>query len=241
MRSSRSGAERTAFLLRKPFAHRGLHGGEVIENSRCAFDAAIKLGHGIELDVQISYDGEAIVFHDYDLDRLTAAQGPLAARTTEALRRVTLSGSGEPLAPLPEVLAHVAGRVPVLIEVKLRRGPVAPLCRAVLRALSRYRGQAAVMAFNPRVPRWFARHAPRVTRGLVVTEQATSGSWLARRASLWLARPDFLAYDIASLPSATSRRWRAAGRPLLSWTVRTDDQRANAAIVADQIIYERTP
>ena len=74
-------SDRVAFLKAQPFAHRGLHGLGVVENSRAAFRAAIARGHGIETDVQGARDGEAMVFHDSTLDRLTASAGALAAHT----------------------------------------------------------------------------------------------------------------------------------------------------------------
>jgi glycerophosphoryl diester phosphodiesterase len=116
---------------------------------------------------------------------------------------------------------------------------VAAVSRAVERALSGYGGDVAVMSFNPEVARWFSIHAPDRLRGLVVTE--AKRRWrgtLARHAALWRARPDFLAYDIRDLPSRFAARQRARGLPVLTWTCRSDDDRARATLHADQIIYE---
>ncbi len=234
-------AKRVAFLSGRSFAHRGLYGGGLIENSRAAFHAAIAIGHGIECDVQAARDGEAFVFHDDTLDRLTAEHGPLATRAASALDRVLLNGTGEALPRLTEMLSLVAGRVPLLIEVKARRGAVGPLCLSVRRALEGYRGPVAVMSFNPEVARWFARHGSRITRGLVVSEQG-KGGWrgrIERRLSLWHAKPDFLAYDVRDLPSRFAAAARARGLPLLTWTVRGTEAEAAAALHADATIYER--
>lgn len=234
---SPSRATRLAELFAKPFAHRGRHGAGIVENSRAAFRAAIEAGHGIELDVQGSGDGEAIVFHDYELGRLTDSQGRLAERTTVQLAAIPLRGEGEGLPTLTEVLALVDGRAPLLIEVKSPGRRVAALSGAVARALDSYIGPVAVMSFNPGVARWFARHRPEMLRGLVVTEEGKPGrGWLKRRLSLWWSKPDFLAYDIRDLPS---RFAAASGLPVGTWTVRTEAQRATAAQHADQIIYER--
>jgi glycerophosphoryl diester phosphodiesterase len=239
MRLSPSRATRLDALFAKPFAHRGLHGAGVIENSRAAFQAAIAVGHGIELDVQASGDGEAIVFHDYELGRLTAAQGKLAGMTAAALAAIPLRGEREGLPRLVEILALIDGRAPLLIEVKSPGRRVAALSGAVARALDSYLGPVAVMSFNPGVPRWFARHRPDVLRGLVVTEEGRPDRGrLKRRLSLWWSRADLLAYDIRDLPSAFAA---ASGLPVGTWTVRTEAQRATAARHADQIIYEREP
>lgn len=235
-------ARRVAFLSAQPFAHRGLHGAGIPENSRAAFRAAIAAGHGIECDIQPARDGTPFVFHDDDLDRLTDDHGPVAARTPAQLSAIPLRGGDEGIPRLDEVLALVDGRVPLLIEIKAPDRHVAPLCQSVRHALGGYRGAVAVMSFNPLVARWFHDHAQRIVRGLVVTEEGRKGlrGALTRRLSLARARPDFLAYDIRDLPSRFAGRARAKGLPVLTWTVRSDAQRATAAASADQIIYERT-
>ena len=236
MPSSPSRQARLEALFAKPFAHRGLHGGRVIENSRAAFRAAIQAGHGIELDVQASADGEAIVFHDYELGRLTDGSGRLAELSAEALGAIPLRGESAGLPILREILDLIGGRAPLLIEVKSPGRRVAALSGAVRRALAGYDGPVAVMSFNPSVPRWFAADAPEVLRGLVVTEEGRSErNRLKRRLSLMWSKADFLAYDIRDLPS---RFAAASGLPVATWTVRSEAQRATAAVHADQIIYE---
>lgn len=236
---SPSRTERLQELFAQPFAHRGLHGAGVTENSRTAFRAAIEAGHGIELDVQASADGEAIAFHDYVLERLTDAKGKLAEMSAEALTAIPLKGEREGLPTLAEILTLIDGRAPLLIEVKSPGRRVAALSGAVARALESYGGSVAVMSFNPAVPRWFARHSPHLLRGLVVTEEGKpQRNGLKRRLSLWWSRADFLGYDIRDLPS---RFASGSGLPVATWTVRTSAQSATAAAHADQIIYEREP
>jgi glycerophosphoryl diester phosphodiesterase len=236
MPSSPSRQAELAALIAKPFAHRGLHGDGRIENSRAAFEAAIAAGQGIELDVQASADGEAMVFHDYDLERLTEGEGALRTLGAAELGRIGLKGSDETIPTLAEILALVAGRAPLLIEVKSPNRRVAGLTRAVLRALEDYRGPVAAMSFNPAIGRRLARLAPRLLRGLVVTEEKRPRrKRIRRRLALWWSRPDFLAYDLRDLPS---RFAAASGLPVLTWTVRSEDDRTRAARYADQIIYE---
>lgn len=235
------------FLTRTPFAHRGLHGGGIVENTRAAFEAAIAAGHGIETDVQASRDGLAMVCHDYELDRLAGRPGRLADFAASELEAMAITGCDETIPRLETILALVGGRVPLLIEVKARDRRVGEFCRAIAAALAGYAGAAAVMSFNPEVGRWFARHAPATARGLVVTEQGEKGvagrltGSMQRSLSVLRARPDFLAYDIRDLPSAFAGALRRRGLPLLTWTVRTEEQRATAAAHADQIIYEALP
>ncbi|TFI60011.1 glycerophosphodiester phosphodiesterase [Sphingomonas parva] len=240
MRSSRSGRPDPYLLAVVPVAHRGLHGNGRVENSRAAFEAAIAAGHGIELDVQASRDGEAMVFHDARLDRLTAETGLVSARTAGELSGITLLGSDDSILPLAKVLRLVGGRVPLLIEAKAPRGNAAVLARAVAQTLEDYRGAVGVMSFNPGVPHWLERHAPQVLRGLVVSEAEKRGlrGRLERLASLAWAEPDFLAYDVRDLPSKLAGAFREAGKPLLTWTVRSEADRARAGAHADQVIHE---
>lgn len=233
--------ERVAFLKAQPYAHRGLHGRKVIENSRAAFRAAIALGHGIELDVQAARDGEAMVFHDATLERLTGASGAIGAHTPDQLAQICLRGTNETIAQLPEILALIGGAVPVLIEIKAKGARVAALCLSVRRALEGYRGAAAIMSFNPLVGAWFAENAARIVRGLVVTEEDKRGAkgWVERWASLAKAKPDFLAYDVRDLPSSFASAARARGIPVLTWTVRNADAERRAFAHADEAIYEK--
>jgi glycerophosphoryl diester phosphodiesterase len=243
MPSSRSRPAELQALGAKPFAHRGLHGGGRIENSRAAFAAAIEAGFGIELDVQLNGDGVAMVFHDYRLDRLTETVGDVAARSAAELAGIRLRSTDEPIPTLAEILDLIAGRAPLLIEMKSPDRHVRALCGAVDAALASYVGPVGVMSFNPEVGRWFARHRPERLRGLVVTENGRSGRLgrIKRNLSLWRARPDFLAYDIRDLPSDVAALARFDGTPVFTWTVRSDEDRARGAEHADQIIFEQLP
>jgi glycerophosphoryl diester phosphodiesterase len=232
---------RVAFLKAQPYAHRGLHGAGIVENSRAAFRAAIAIGHGIELDVQSARDGEAMVFHDATLDRLTDATGDVMARTPAELAQITLRGTDEPIATLPEILSLIGGRVPVLIEVKAKGTHVAPLCLSVRRALEGYTGPAAIMSFNPLVGQWFRENAIRIVRGLVVSEEDKRNltGQLERWGSMMTAKPDFLAYDVRDLPSKFAAAARARGIPVLTWTVRDAEAERRAFAHADEAIYEK--
>jgi glycerophosphoryl diester phosphodiesterase len=181
-----------------------------------------------------------MVFHDYELDRLTIEQGPVAARTAAELQAIRLYVFNEVMPRLAQALETIDARVPLLIELKSPDRRVARLCRSVAAALEGYRGGVGVMSFNPQVGGWFARHAPAVLRGLVVTERGKRGvrGRIERRLSLWRSRADFLAYDLRDLPSPFAAAARARGLPVYTWTVRTEADRARAAAHADQIIFE---
>jgi glycerophosphoryl diester phosphodiesterase len=234
--------DRTAWLGKCDYAHRGLHGGGVPENSRAAFAAALDAGMGIECDVQETRDGRAVVFHDFTAGRLI--EGGEAIRDLsigELTQRALIGGNGECVPTLCDLTALVAGRAPLLIEIKTKRERrVSRLCLAVRRALEGYRGPVAVMGFDPRVGAWFRRHAPQIVRGLVVTEEdarSVRGGW-ARHGAVWTAKPDFLAYDVRDLPSTFAAAQRARGLKVLTWTVKTPALRETARAHADAAIAE---
>ena len=233
--------DRVSWIGGQAYAHRGLHGPGVPENSPAAFAAAIERGMGIELDVQRSSDGQAMVFHDWELDRLTGETGPLEQLTAAQLSAIRLTGGEDTIPTLRQVLDQIGGRVPLLIEVKSRRDMRVPsVCLAVLRVQEGYRGPHAVMSFDPRVPKWFKRYAPLTVRGLVITEENdhTLLSRLRRRLSLWSASPHFLAYDIRDLPSRFAAAQRGRGLPVVTWTVRSPELLARAELHADAPIAE---
>jgi len=249
--SSRSPDLPAAFLA-APLAHRGLHARAAgrIENSRAAFAAAIAAGYGIEMDIQASSDGEAMVFHDDEMPRLTGLPGLVRDYVAAQLGATPLLGGGESVPTLAEVLALVAGRAPLLIEIKDQDGAlgpdVGPLEQRVADLLSRYDGPVALMSFNPHSVAALAEAAPGRPRGL--TTCAFDGAdWSLpdyRRAEL-AALSDaertgasFVSHDRRDLANPALARLKAEGLPVLTWTVRSPAEEAAARAVADNITFE---
>jgi glycerophosphoryl diester phosphodiesterase len=223
------------------FAHRGLHGPGVPENSLAAAEGAIARGMGIECDVQMSADGVPMVFHDWDLVRLTENEGLVGAFSADALQGMALRGTDQNPPRLDLFLAIIAGRVPLLIEIKsMSAYDVERSCRAVAQEIADYSGAIAVMSFDPRVPSWFAENASDTVGGLVGTdsyENGFEGVWREPRARA-AAAPDFLAIDVRDLHRPEAAAWRTGGKPLLTWTVRSPETRATGLALADALIAE---
>lgn len=231
---------RVAWLKGVTYAHRGLHGQGRTENSPSAFRAAVDAGLGIECDIQRSLDDCPMVFHDWDFGRLLARPDE-GERVVAADWRALRYANGDAPMTLPELLDLVAGKVPILIEIKSRPGyDVEWSCLFVIDALRDYDGLHAVMSFDPRVSRWLRLHSPATVRGLVVTEERTQGlrGSTERHLGLWRAEPDFLAYDVRDLPSRFAAAQRERGLPVLTWTVRTKALLDRARIYADGFIAE---
>lgn len=233
------------WLTARPVAHRGLHDTAegVIENTPQAFRAAIEGGYAIECDVQLSGDGEAMVFHDATLERLTLEQGALRARRADELKAVRFKHTTDRMIALSDLCALVAGRVPLIVEIKSDFSGHTRLAARTAEILQGYAGKAAAMSFDPAMVSALRERAPSLTRGLVAENPARNEAVRARvfrylRAALQ-AEPDFLAWSVNDLPSAPPCIVRfAPGKPLLTWTVRTKEQRSLAARYASQMIFE---
>ncbi|KAJ8136018.1 hypothetical protein OY671_010769, partial [Metschnikowia pulcherrima] len=171
--------------------------------------------------VQRTSDGQAMVFHDWDLDRSTDAAGAIIDHSSTQLGAIASSGAdGEHIPTLRQMLDSVAGRAPSSIEIKSRRDSrVAPLCSAVRRVSEGYRGDVAVMSFDPRVPAWFRRYSPHIVHGLVVTEEGrrTSFARARRHSASWHGKPQFLAHDVRDSPSRFAALQRRRGSPVSTW------------------------
>lgn len=242
-----------AFVAR-PLAHRALHGPGRAENSLDAVRAAVAAGYGIEIDLQLSADGQAMVFHDATLDRLTAAHGPLSARNAAELADIALRGGGGTIPTLAQVLQAVAGRVPLLIELKDQTGTLSAgpdrLEQAAAAALTGYAGPVAVMSFNPQSVAAMARLAPDVARGLTTCAfadadwPAPTPDMAARRerlraiADFGPVGASFISHDWRDLGAGAVTSLRAQGVPVLCWTIRSPQQEAIARLGADNITFE---
>ncbi|GAA6176303.1 glycerophosphodiester phosphodiesterase family protein [Sulfitobacter pacificus] len=235
-----------------PLAHRALHdvNDGRPENSRAAIRAAIVAGYGIEIDVQLSADGAAMVFHDYALDRLTGQTGPIRLRGASELAKIPLTGGEEGIPDLTEVLDLVAGQVPLLVELKDQDGgmgpDVGPLEHAVADALAGYAGPLAVMSFNPHSVARMAQLLPDVPRG-IVTSAYRYNDWPLPRATCDHLRaiPDydrtgacFISHEVDDLSAPRVAALKEQGAMICCWTVRSAAQEQEARKIADNITFE---
>lgn len=242
-------------FLRLPLAHRGLHdrAAGLVENSLAAAAAAIAAGYGIECDLQLSADGEAMVFHDETLERLTPESGPVSGRSAAELGRIPLraAADGDTIPTFAALLALVRGRVPLLVELKDQTGSLGPgdsaLAARAAACLEGYAGPVALMSFNPHAVAAAAEAAPETPRGLTTCRfrpEDWPGVPAARLAALD-AIPDFdrtgssfVSHHFRSLDMAPVRALRARGLPVLSWTIRSPAEEDEARKGADNITFE---
>ena len=241
-----------AEFLHTPIAHRALHdtSDNRPENSRAAIRAAVDAGYGIEIDLQLSADNRAMVFHDYDMKRLTGQPGPIRQITADQAQTTQLLHATDGIPTLDEVLDIVAGRVPLLIEFKDQDGAmgtdIGPLEADAVRALQGYDGPLALMSFNPNSVAELARLAPQIPRGIVSCAYDPKG-WplpaqtcdhLRAIADFDRVGAGFISHEAADLPRARVADLKAQGVPVLCWTIRSPEQEAEARKIADNVTFE---
>jgi glycerophosphoryl diester phosphodiesterase len=239
------------WLTARPVAHRGLHDRTrgIIENMPGAAQAAIDGNFGIECDIQLTADGEAMVHHDDALGRLTEGSGALLEMSAAELKAVKFKDTSERMMSLGDLCALVKGRVPLVIEVKSHFDGDRKLVKRMAEVLAAYSGPVVGMSFDPDQVLALREMMPELPRGIIaqrsyndeywkkLTEKQRSGMLQLRHA--FRTRPHFVAYWVDQLPAPAP--WIARnlfGLPLLTWTVRTAEQRERAGRYADQMIFE---
>jgi glycerophosphoryl diester phosphodiesterase len=237
------------FITARPIAHRGLHDFSkgVVENTSSAFAAAIAKGYAIECDLQLTKDGEAVVFHDEHLERLTEGHGMVKDLTTVEMKQRVIRNSTDRVQTLAELLAQVQGRVPLVIELKSHWDGDERLAERAITLLKSYAGPYCLMSFDPDAIAAVRRLSPDAIRGIVA--ERVDGSYygflpLAKQMELRTfshlarTRPDFVSFYYEQLPWAPITALRAAGMPVITWTIRSPQQAVMAMRCSDQITFE---
>lgn len=230
------------WLVETPIAHRGLHDKKAPENSLAAFKNAIEKGYSIELDVQMLSDGTVVVFHDDSLSRMTGNDGYIKFLTKDDLKMLTLKDSKETIPTLEDVLEFVDGRTPLFIEIK-NRSKVGELEQRVIDILKGYKGDFAIIAFNPMVLSYFKEHAPKMLRGQLsgsfkgeklsfFKKWALRAMWMTKKADL----ANFIMYEAKALPCSHVRKFKKL--PLIAWTVKTQQEYLRVVKYSDNVAFE---
>jgi glycerophosphoryl diester phosphodiesterase len=241
---------RLQWLIERPIAHRGLHdiSSGVVENTASAFKAAIAGNYAIETDLQISADGEAMVHHDYALGRLTDGEARLSSLPATQIKTARFKASDDRIMVLGELCDLVAGRVPLVIELKSDFNSDTRLAARAAEVLKNYAGPFALMSFDPAQICAVRELAPDFMRGIVAASRfvhaggrpITRWQWLQLTYLLHApsTRPHFVSYAADDLPSVTTTAVRMLGVPLITWTIRSEEQRRRAMRHCDQVTFE---
>jgi glycerophosphoryl diester phosphodiesterase len=237
------------WLVEKPIAHRGLHSVNkgIVENCESAFAEAIKHGYAIECDIELTKDGEAVIFHDDEIDRLMDGQGMVKTFTTSELKQKQYRQGKDQIQTLAELLEQVDGRSTMVIEIKSLWDDDMTLTNRALDILANYNGPHALMSFDPHIVACIAERSPITVRGITadrVVDPYYNILSLPRRlemqsfSHLPRSKPHFVSFDAAGLPFAAVSEIRERGHPVVSWTIRSPEQAAQALRYSDQITFE---
>ncbi|MTI16391.1 glycerophosphodiester phosphodiesterase [Rhodobacteraceae bacterium RKSG542] len=242
-----------SWLFARPIAHRGYHSKEdgIIENTPSAVQAAVDKNFGIEVDLQQTLDDEALVFHDDTLERLTENEGTVSQLSLSELRGCKMRGTNDPIWRLEELLELVDGKVPLTIELKslYKEEGQNGFLDHIGKALSQYKGSAAIKSFDPRMLKYMRARYPEIVRGAVSMthpgpSEAEHFNWIelrliSRMLHMVGTEPHFISYFVNDLPVPLlpmMHKWRTL--PVMTWTVRTAEQRQKAATYANQMVFE---
>lgn len=238
------------WLFNTPIAHRGIHNDKYPENSMPAYKAAIDKKKNIEIDVHLTSDGEVVVFHDADLERMCGEKIKISDIPSQSLSNYKLKGTEYTIPLLVDLFELIQGQVGLLIEIKHLFGSCDELCSKLYELIKGYKGNVAIQSFAPKVVKWFKNNAPEIPRGLLATsynEMKVANfvkkglnimTKLLGNTVLKKIKPDFIAYNINSFPSDRLRKLREEGMPFLTWTVKNPEQLEFAKDWADNVIFE---
>lgn len=232
-------------FTKTPLAHRGLHDAHLSENSLGAFKAAVDHGYGIEMDVHTLKDGGLVVVHDNNLKRVTGFDVNVEDLSEADLKRYPLLIGGETIPTFKQLLEVVAGKVPLLVELKVTGDFNPELPKRVLFALEGYPHpeNIALESFQPYCMKWLRENTIKYPLGQLASNkldgQTKMVQWLFRTLFVcYISKPDFVAYDILYMPSRFVKRARRRGHPIVAWTVDTMEKYELSRKYADNVIFE---
>ena len=237
----------TSYFHTKMYAHRGLHGNGVPENSLTAFRLARENGYGVELDVQMTKDKQLVVFHDGNLKRMTGADGYLRDYTYEELSKLRLLDSDEQI-PLFEDVLSTLGNTDLICEIKGDNGNKCyELCEKTLSALRNYKGSFCIESFSPFLVRWFKKNHPEIIRGQLSCDFSgdLNMSWIQRFTMTHLlvnilSRPDFVAYKHQDIDNFGVKLCKRLYKPfMVAWTAKGEEEQKSAWGSFDSVIFEQ--
>lgn len=226
------------WLLNRPVAHRGLWGGEIIENSLTAYRNAVEKGYPIEIDLYVTKDGKLVSFHDSTLKRMTGADGYIYEKTLAELKQLQLLGTDERIPTFDEVLEIAENKVPLLIEIKDQ--PDKTIVEKTVERLKSYKGEFALQSFNPLYINKVKKLAPQFIRGILATQDAGKKSaitnYIVKKMPLnFLIKPDFISYDYKGIPKYAKKTKKM---PVISWTITSKEIETTVRPFIDNIIFE---
>lgn len=231
--------KKDCWLISKPIAHRGLWGGDIIENSITAYKNACDKGYPIEIDVYITTDNKIVSFHDSNLKRMTGVDALITDKTLAELKELSLLNSNEKIPTLNEILSICENKSPLLIEIKNQKNGY-DCVKEVVNLLKNYKGEFAIQSFNPFYIKKVKELAPDFIRGILGTNKKESKKWTENFAVKhmpfnFMIKPDFISYNYSALPL---KKRKVKNKAVLAWTVTDQTAYDSVKPYANNIIFE---
>ncbi len=230
------------WLTNQKIAHRGLHDKDCPENTLSAFGKAIEHNYAVEIDIQMTKDGQLVVFHDYDLERLTGLKGDITLVDYDYIKDATVCNSQEKIPTFEEFLHFIDGKIPVLIEIKHHK-KVGVVEGKIAELLRQYKGQFAVQSFNPFIVKWFKHHAPEFIRGQLASDlkDDIAAQWqknfIRYLCMTKINGSQFISYDVSDIKRKQILR-KKKKMPIIMWTVRSEQDLEDTKGYYDNYIFE---
>lgn len=227
-----------SWLTAQPIAHRGYHdlNKTIWENTLSAFSRAVENGYAIECDLQYTADSVPVVFHDDDMQRLCGIKGDIRAKTAGELGLIAIGGTADKVPTLGQLLRLVKGRVPIVLELKGRRGDDEGFADAVLETLESYEGPIALMSFD----HWLLKDlkALKAPYPVGLTAGGINEAEFAVHEEAMQLGLDFISYFYRDLPNSFITKQQSLGRAIITWTVRDQEAVEHTFKYADQMTFE---
>ena len=228
----------------KFIAHRGLFDREKIpENSMLAFDKALEKGYSIEIDVNMTQDGYIVVFHDNSLKRMTGIKNDITTMTLSEIKKLKLLGTENKIPTFEDVLLQVAGKVPILIEVK-PNSKYKELMKKLINLLEKYNGKYSIQSFDPRIVYWLKKNTPHILRGQISSKNIREVKsrilkiLLGKMVFNIITKPNFISYQYLSINKKIYKKQKSKGREVIAWTLKNKEDYEKIRDNCDMVIFE---
>ena len=228
----------------KFIAHRGLFDREKIpENSMLAFDKALEKGYSIEIDVNMTQDGYIVVFHDNSLKRMTGIKNDITTMTLSEIKKLKLLETENKIPTFEDVLLQVAGKVPILIEVK-PNSKYKELMKKLINLLEKYNGKYSIQSFDPRIVYWLKKNTPHISRGQISSKNIREVKsrilkiLLGKMVFNIITKPNFISYQYLSINEKFYKKQKNKGREVIAWTLKNKEDYEKIRDYCDMVVFE---
>ena len=212
------------FLKRSLIAHKGVHNSQIPENTIPAFTKSVDKNYIIELDIHILKDNTIVVYHDYNLLKLCGVNKVIETLSYAQLFKTKIKNKYT-IPTLEQVMRIVAGKVPILIEVKDMNNN-SKFEEGLVKILDNYKGEFAIQSMNPFVIDWFNKNRKDYVIGLIIFNELNYN--IVKK---YIRKIDFISVYKKQLPFKSKLL-------TIGWTIRNKKEYKKYESLCDNLICE---